>query len=223
MNAHLNPTFRRTRALTLIEVLVVIAVVAVLVGLLIPKWTAAGAKADQIRCNNRMKNFGLAFRIFTTVNTNRFPFQLSTNFGGSQEYAKDPAQVWRHFLVISNALSSPITILCPSDRERTEARDFSNFTSNQQLSYFVGLNASEQNPHSILSGDRNLILDGKSLEGKIITLSSNANIAFDKRIHRESGNIAMGDGSVQIVSSARLREAIHDAAMSGSTNTLVIP
>jgi prepilin-type N-terminal cleavage/methylation domain-containing protein/prepilin-type processing-associated H-X9-DG protein len=223
MNAHLNQTSRRTRALTLIEVLVVIAVVAVLVSLLFPALAKSNAKANRIQCVSYLKGVGVAFRIFSMDSTNRFPFQLSTNFGGSKEYANDASQLWRQFSVISNELSTPIIVHCPADRERTEARDFSNFTSNQQLSYFVGLNASEENPQIILSGDRNLILDGKSLGGQIITLSSNANIAFDKRIHRESGNIAMGDGSVQQMSSGRLREAILNAALAGSTNTLVVP
>ena len=223
MNAHINQVSRRDRALTLIEVLVVIAVVAVLVSLLLPALAKARAKANRIQCVSYLKGVGVAFRIFSTDTTNRFPFQLSTNFGGSKEYANDASQLWRQFSVISNELSTPIIVHCPADRERKEVRGWSEFTNNQQLSYFVGLGASEENNQSILAGDRNLILDGKSLEGRIITLSSNANVAFDKRIHREAGNYAMGDGSVQQAGSGRLQEAVRDAALAGSTNTLVIP
>lgn len=207
----------------MIEVLVVIAVLAVLVSLLFPALAKAKAKANRITCNGYQKCVGLAFRIFSTDNWKQFPFQLSTNVGGTKEWANDPSQLWRQFSHLSNELGTPVIAHCPADRERNEVRRWSDFTSNQQVSYFVGLGASDENSQTILSGDRNLLLDGKSLEGRIITLSSNANIAFDKRIHDVAGNIALGDGSVQQVSSGRLREAIHDAAMSGSTNTLVIP
>jgi prepilin-type N-terminal cleavage/methylation domain-containing protein len=223
MNAQSDIASRHERAFTLIEVLVVIAVVAVLFSLVIPSLAKSKAKAQRIQCNGFLKNVGLAFRIFSTDMTNYFPFQLSTNFGGSREYLSEASQLWRQFAVISNELSIPVIVRCPADRERSEVRDWSSFSNNQHLSYFLGLGASEENPQSILSGDRNLTLDGKSLAGQIITLSSNANVAFDQRIHRDAGNILLGDGSVQSVTSAHLQEAVRDAALAGSTNRFIIP
>lgn len=223
MNAQSDKASRRERAFTLVEVLVVIAVMAVVFSLLMPWLSKAKVKAQRISCVSNLKIIGLSYLIFTTDNTNRFPYQLSTNVGGTKEWVGDTTLLWRQFSRLSNELSNPNVLHCPSDQERHQAADFFSFNSNQQLSYFLGLGASEEAYQSILAGDRNLTLDGKSLEGQIIILSSNANVAFDQRIHRDAGNILLGDGSVQRFTSARLQEAVRDAALAGSTNRFVIP
>ena len=145
-----KPAIRRITAFTLIEVLVVIAVIAVLVGLLLPALVKAKAKANMTTCNGHLKNIGLALRIFSTDSGGSFPWRVGSSNGGTREFVTDASQAWRHFAAISNELSTPIIVRCPSDRERREARDFAKFTSNQNLSYFVGLGASEDNPQSIL-------------------------------------------------------------------------
>jgi len=58
----------RSRGLTLIEVLAVIAVVALLVALLLPSLAAAKARARQVECVTRMKQWSLAFIAFAEDN-----------------------------------------------------------------------------------------------------------------------------------------------------------
>lgn len=213
---------QKQRALTIVEVLIVAAVSAVLVGVAVRWVQKSKVKADRLWCTSNLKGIGLGYRIWATDRTNRFPWQISSNNGGTRQLVPDVSQIWRHVAAISNELSTPQAALCSSDTERRKARDFSEFNSNQNLSYFIGLGASFESPQSILSGDRNLLLDGSPLPNRIVTFSSNANASFDQRIHRTEGNVLLGDGSVQMVTSARLREAIRDAAKV-STNTLMIP
>lgn len=212
----------RQRALTRVEVTVVIAILAVLIGLAVPALQKFKANAYRISCIGNLKNIGLSLRIFATDNTNSFPFQISTNNGGTREWIADASQAWRHFAVISHELSIPILLHCPDDRERSGTREWGQFTNNEHLSYFLGVQAMEAEPQSVLAGDRNLLLDGVSLGHQVVTLSTNANVAFDGRMHRFSGNLLLGDGSVQQVTSARLQAQFREAAQV-FTNTLMIP
>ena len=94
---------------------------------------------------------------------------VSTLDGGSAESITFPRQTFRHYLAMSNELSTPKIVLCPSDRNRVEATVFSTnaliqtpgitvtpFQGNINISYFVGVDADETKPQCFLGGDRNL-------------------------------------------------------------------
>lgn len=231
-----RPRTRLLRAFTKVELLVVLVVIGVLVLKLIPKLQRDKAVAQRISCNGHLKNIGFCFRIFATDNEGFLPFQFSTNspgtnnlisrpnFGGTLEYALDPASAWRHFAVISNELSTPIIVNCPADRERAPARTFQEFTNNRFLSYTVGISAVEEQPQSILASDRNLVLNGLAVSNTVLTFATNMNLAWDHRIHVGAGNALLGDGSVQQVSAGRLSEQFRDAAVANpEPQKLVVP
>lgn len=223
------------RAFTQVELLVVLAVLGILVLLGLPALARAKAKAQRISCVSHLKNIGLAYRIFATYNGGFYPFQVSTNeivatnrlsasAGGTLEFAEDPASVWRQFAALSNELSVPLITQCPADKQRVATRNWGEFTNNRFLSYTVGLSASEDRPQSILSGDRNLVINGASVTNALVSFRTNANVGWDQRIHNNSGNLLLGDGSVQQVSSGRLHEQFDDAVIAArETQKLVIP
>ncbi len=214
-----NTRSRRTCAFTLPELAIVLVVIVVLALLAIPALARARAGSSRIKCVNNLKNVGLALRIFSTDNNGAWPWQVSTNDGGSKEFLQDPSLAWPHFQALSNELSTPRIARCPNDLTGIQPATFRDATNNSAFSYFLGLDASEELPGSIIGGDSNLELDGRPLRSELVTLRTNAQIRFDNtRVNKQqgdpwhatpdTGNILHGDASVQQVTSARLREAL---------------
>ncbi len=207
------------RAFTLPELAIVLVVIIALALLAIPAMARARAKSSRIMCANNLKNVGLALRIFTTDNNGAWPWQVRTNDGGSKEFLQNPSLAWPHFQALSNELSTPRIARCPNDRTDIQPATFRDATNNSAFSYFLGLDASEEFPETILGGDSNLELDGQRLRSTLVTIRTNANIRFDNsRMNTgqndpwhatpDTGNILLGDGSVQHVRSTLLRQAL---------------
>ena len=83
--------------------------------------------------------------------------------GGTAEYiaVSKAAEYWKHFQALSNELSNPKVVRCPSDRNRNQANSFGETefggpTGNLSMSYFIGKASDEAKPNNILSGDRNI-------------------------------------------------------------------
>jgi competence protein ComGC len=209
---------KQVAALTKIEVSVIIAVIAILFCLLIPALIRVRLNASSICCNCNLKQIGLSFRIWEGDNTNLTPMSVSTNFGGTKEYFLT-GQTFRHFQVMSNELSTPKILVCPQDSRRA-AIDFGSGFSNANVSYFVGLvKNSDDNPEMFLAGDRNIV-GGKKLANGIVEITTNDLISWGTDLHNGFGNIAIADGSVQQLTTIRLREALQATEV---TNQLSIP
>jgi hypothetical protein len=209
-------------------------------GMLLPALAKAKAKAQRIKCTNNLKNVGLAFRIFATDNQDKFPMQITAAEGGSSDWTAKVAAndkfIWKHFSALSNELSTPKIVVCPSDN-REEATNFATnkvpatatytpFNKNKNLSYFIALNGDETRPQAFLAGDRHITNSAANPArptinvGKITELGTNNANGWSKDLHVEQGNICMGDGSVQQMSVSRLKQALKDTDDVGTGTTI---
>jgi len=63
-NLSRSPSRLRTRAFTLVETLVIIAIVGMLISILLPALQHVRAAVDKMRCQNRMRQIGMALHLY---------------------------------------------------------------------------------------------------------------------------------------------------------------
>ena len=217
----MNSTSRRFNqtGFTLIALLVIVVVLAILAAMLLPWLAGAHDRARRIQCVNNLKQCGLAFRIWEGDNGDKYPMDVPLAKGGTMELTTG-ADTFRHFQVMSNELSTPKILACPADT-RTAANNFARL-KNQNVSYFVGLEANDMNPQMFLDGDRNLTGEREPQNG-ILKLVPGQRVSWTEKIHVNQGNVGLSDGSVQQYSNAALLNALKNSGTPTNTWRISLP
>src|SRR5713101_5129689 len=158
MQIHLSTQMKADRehaaeAFTVVELLIVVACLAILAGLILPSLARQNRNCrSRINCTNNLKQIGLAFRTWSLDNSDKFPMQVSVTNGGAMEIV-GTGTAFTAFEVMSNELSTPKILFCPEedDRKRIAASTFCStvprgtspnlipFSSDNNVSYFAAL------------------------------------------------------------------------------------
>jgi hypothetical protein len=213
---------KKVEALTRVEVLVVVLASLSVVVFLSPWLLGMGRIRPRMDyCPNNLKQVGLAFRTWAIDNQDVFPALTSTNHEGTKELV-GTGQVFIHYRVMSNELSTPKILVCPKDEAKSTAKDFGSGFSDSNVSYFVGTDAKETQPQMLLAGDRNLAVQGKLIKPGLFVLTTNdSGFGWAKGFHHPCGWIGLADGSVESFDAERLASAITKQGV--ATNLLAVP
>jgi prepilin-type processing-associated H-X9-DG protein len=202
---------------SVLELSVVVLLFALLAMATIPATTGSRLRAKRISCVCNLKQIGLSFRTWALDNQDNYPMQVSITNHGVMELV-GTGLLFSVFQVMSNELSTPTVLRCPTDTKRKCANGFTTAFGNSNLSYFVGIDSTATNPQMFLSGDRN-ITNRVAPNNGLLNLTQDQPAGWTEKLHDRQGNISLADGSVQQFSRSKLQEALK---YTGSPNNRIL-
>lgn len=135
-----------------------------------------GPVPQQITCINNLKQIGIAFRLWSGDHGDQFPFNVSTNAGGTLELCaadKDgfDSSAYVYLKTMTNELTKPLLLVCPRDQSRQPAATWESLqATNVTYRFHFGTNITERNPEAVLAVcpiDGNVLhADGSVTPGK---------------------------------------------------------
>jgi prepilin-type N-terminal cleavage/methylation domain-containing protein len=211
------------RAMTMVELVVVLGIVSILVLMILPS-TARPRRSKVIsQCVNNLKSVGISVRIFATDHGDKIPQQISTNEGGCAGI-QDPEQaIVSFYRCLSNySLPLPRVLICPAD-SRKAATNLESLRP-ENISYFVNWSGEAKLTNSLLAGDRNI-----SQRPGWLVLKSPEPLPWQPYRNGKKPFLHGANGNVVLVDSTVLRVPIAEEfkkrqqEISGTVNRVVVP
>jgi prepilin-type N-terminal cleavage/methylation domain-containing protein len=137
---------KRVPAFTLVELLVVMAIVGILMALALPALTRSLRRADQVHCLNNLRQLGISFQQFADDHRNRYPMQVPAADGGASEATEAALErlgffvnAVENFVAVERELVTPKLLICRAE-QRTPAENFERLRP-EHVSYLIASNA----------------------------------------------------------------------------------
>jgi prepilin-type N-terminal cleavage/methylation domain-containing protein len=177
----MHTAWKKTTGFTVIELLAVVAVLALLASAILPALARTKASVHRVNCTDNLKRISVAFQSWSSSHSDAYPMRVPASSGGYADYIglrivsqgqSTTRGVFGIFMVLSNELASPHLLICPAENEvRLAATTFANtiptgstgmvpFTNDLNTSYFVGVDTTPSSPAMFLAGDHNMGADG---------------------------------------------------------------
>jgi prepilin-type N-terminal cleavage/methylation domain-containing protein len=208
----IKETRGRNRAFTLIELIVVVAIIAVLAATLLPALARVRPQALRVSCADNLRQVEFAFRTWAAAHDGRTPMMEADALGGSSGNVgirvlsatqNNSRGVCKMFLTMSNELRTPRVLFCPAEYEsatRQAATKFSGistpgtvpYTNDLNVSYFVGVDAREAYPRMLLTGDHNLGSGNPPTMAYQTGIAANSSFAVSLGTNFPANNTAVG-------------------------------
>lgn len=208
--------------LTLLEVLVIIAVLLVLFASLLPS-RRGPRKALPFMCQNHLKSVSVAH--FMYADDHNGLWLLPTRSKASDDRDISASDYFKRLGPYFDRYPGASALLhCPADKAHEPTIGWTNLTD-RNISYFINLEAIPRSAVAILSGDRNLEIDGRPVEPGVSAWIDEDAISWGSGLHSSDdrirrGNLLFADGRVEFVRN-ELAEVFR--RQGATTNRLLLP
>jgi prepilin-type processing-associated H-X9-DG protein len=201
----------KPEAFTRIELVVVLATLALLAGVVLPVLASTRPRGATAACANNLGRIGRAFTMWATEHGDHYPWQVSSADGGNLDMSQRSA-AWFQFASVSTELATPKILFCPSDA-KVKATVFTRPPfGDGSVSYLLS-HPFPQDGRTILSADRNInqtfttVFCASFLSARSFPVPA-PNPTWNVLMHGNRGQLLFNDGSVEQTDNSGLRAAL---------------
>ena len=171
------------RYFTLLELLIVIAIIAIIAGMLLPTLNRARERANSIACVSNLRQIQYAVGGYADDNRGVFP----NIYGGSVTMENDPDANWIYTLYREKYLTSSAVFICRSQHRKTDGTDVKFLTDPASVRFY---NNGSYGYNWLYLGTR--ILEGRSGDRQWNLFCYN-NGQFRNKVRKPSETISLVD------------------------------